>query len=155
MANDKAAAPGPYLEWRCHPARRRIWVTVGVTLLIFVTGGLVFTATSSKAFGVIAMVVMFMSLAKFYMPTKYRLTDEHFMVKTTTQTLQKEWSLYRSYYVDKNGVLLSPFVRPSRLENFRGLYLMFNNNRDEVVRFVKDHITPIEEAADGSKEKQE
>ena len=62
------------------------------------------------------------------------------MVKTTTQTLHKDWKVYRSYYVDKNGVLLSPFTEPTRLENFRGLYIMFNNNRDEVASFIKARI---------------
>ena len=131
---------GTVLEWRCHPATRKPLVTTGVTTLILVTGILVFFATASKAFGLIATLVMFASLAKFYFPTFYRLTDEKIMVKTTTQTLHKEWSIYRSYYPDKNGVLLSPFVRPSRLENFRGLYIMFNKNREEVIEFVKTHI---------------
>jgi hypothetical protein len=57
-----------------------------------------------------------------------------------TQTLHKDWSIYRSCYPDKNGILLSPFVRPSRLENFRGIYLMFADNGEEVTRFVKAHI---------------
>jgi hypothetical protein len=56
------------------------------------------------------------------------------------QELRKKWSQYRSCYPDKNGVLLSPFVRPSRLENFRGTYIRFWNNREEVVSFVKTMI---------------
>jgi hypothetical protein len=80
------------------------------------------------------------SLAKFYFPTRYRLDDTGIMVKTMTQTLKKEWTLYRSCYPDKNGILLSPFAEPSRLENFRGLYLMFDNNRDDVTAFCRSHI---------------
>jgi hypothetical protein len=85
-------------------------------------------------------VVLFASLAKFYLPTKYRLSDKRIMVKSTTQTVYKNWSQYRSFYPDRNGVLLSPFVRPSRLENFRGLYLIFENNKKDVIRFVENHI---------------
>ena len=44
------------------------------------------------------------------------------------------------YYVDKSGVLLSPFIRPSRLENFRGLYVRFAGNKDEVMRIVSERI---------------
>lgn len=130
----------PALEWTCHPVKRKPLVSALVTLFIFVVVALVYYTTASRAFGVLAAVVMLASLAKFYFPTTYRLTHDRITIKTTTQTLRKDWSIYRSCYPDKNGILLSPFIRPSRLENFRGVYLMFNNNRDEVTSFVKAHI---------------
>jgi len=128
------------LEWTCHPVKRKPLVSALVTLFIFAVVAIVYYTTASRAFGVLAAVVMLASLAKFYFPTTYRLTSNKITIKTTTQTLRKDWSIYRSCYPDKNGILLSPFIRPSRLENFRGLYLMFANNRDEVIEFVKAHI---------------
>jgi hypothetical protein len=44
-------------------------------------------------------------------------------------------------------VLLSPFAEPSRLENFRGLYVMFEGNRDAVTKFVQEHIRPVGQAS--------
>lgn len=132
---------GHELRWRCHPMKRRPWVTIAVTAFVGLVAVLVYYATEhSQAFATLALVVMFASLAKFYFPTKYKLTDKHVIVKTTTQTLTKEWAQYRSCHTDKNGILLSPFTRPTRLENFRGLYLMFANNRDVVIAFVKAHL---------------
>ncbi|MFH2047836.1 MAG: hypothetical protein ABIJ12_00160 [bacterium] len=128
------------LEWRCHPATRKPWVTLGVSVFVLVISMLVFAATDSKGFSFLSLLVMFASLAKYYFPTCYRMTDEKISIKTTTQTLHKEWKIFRSFYPDKNGVLLSPFVRPTRMENFRGLYVMFSNNRDEVMEYVKAHI---------------
>ncbi|MCJ7458582.1 MAG: hypothetical protein MUP17_06300, partial [candidate division Zixibacteria bacterium] len=61
-------------------------------------------------------------------------------VKFFFNTRKMEWGKYRSFYMDKNGVLLSPFEKPSRLENFRGIYLRFNQNKDEVVNFIKQRI---------------
>jgi hypothetical protein len=134
------ADEGPVLSWRCHPVKRRPVVSLAVTAFILLVGFLVYFATDSRGFTVLAMAILFASLAKFYFPTDYRLSDRNIKIRTTTQTLVKEWSLYRSCYADKNGVLLSPFARPSRLENFRGLYIMFENNRDEVTAFVKERI---------------
>jgi hypothetical protein len=60
------------------------------------------------------------------------------------------WDQFRSYYPDRNGVLLSPFVRPSRLENFRGFYLRFDGQSEDVLRVVKERIplnAPEESAA--------
>lgn len=133
---------GESLEWVCHPVKRKPLVSVGVILLILLVPVLVFSATASIGFAIFAFVVMIASLAKFFFPTRYKLDSTGVTVKTTIQALTKPWSLYRSFYPDKNGVLLSPFVEPSRLENFRGLYVMFADNKESVVAFVGKHILP-------------
>lgn len=131
---------GPVVQWHIHPVTRRPWVSTAVTFVILLFAALVFYSTDSKLFTVFSLVVLAASLAKFYFPTTYRLTSNAVQVKTTTQTLTKQWSLFRSYWPDKNGVLLSPFPVASRLENFRGLYLIFGDNRDEVMRFIESKI---------------
>lgn len=138
------------LAWTTHPLKRKPLAAVLVTVFILVAGFLVLVSTDSKAFGTLALVVLFASLAKFYFPTKYRLSDQRVTIKSTTQTIHKNWSQFRSFYPDKNGVLLSPFVQPSRLENFRGVYLMFENNKDEVLRFVTDHIGRTDDKPDNA-----
>jgi hypothetical protein len=131
---------GRVLEWTTHPVKRRPMVSIMVTVFVLLISLIVYYTTMSKMFGGLALVVMFASLAKFYFPTTYRLTDDRITIKTMTQTLHKDWAIYRSCYPDNNGILLSPFVRPSRLENFRGIYLMFSGNRDEVIQFVRERI---------------
>lgn len=128
------------LTWSCHPVKRKPLLSVGVTVLVSVIVALVYNTAQSVWFGLLAFVVMLLSLAKFYLPTHYKLTAQGIVIKTTTQTLKKHWKEYRSAYPDNNGILLSPFVEPSRLENFRGLYLMFNNNRSDVISYVNAHI---------------
>ncbi|MDD3731279.1 MAG: hypothetical protein PHU88_02770 [candidate division Zixibacteria bacterium] len=153
---EETDAEGQVLSWRCHPVKRRPWVSLAVTLFVLLISFLVFYATGSRAFTVLALVILMASLAKFYFPTEYRLSDKNIKIKTTTQTLVKDWAMYRSFYPDKNGILLSPFARPSRLENFRGLYIMFENNRDEVTAFVKERLgrtaSPALKSDDGDKE---
>jgi hypothetical protein len=131
---------GETLEWLAHPVRRKPLVSVAVTILIFVAAAIVFFSTNSMAFTLLALVVLAASLAKFYFPTRYRMTEKRLIVKTTTQTLSKEWKLYRNFYPDRNGILLSPFARQTRLENFRGLYILFSDNKDEVTAFVKRRL---------------
>lgn len=128
------------LKWRKHPLQKRPLAATLVTIFILVIGGLTLSVTGSKAFSVFALVVLFLSLAKFYLPTRFMLTEKFVVIKTTTQKIEKKWSEYRSFYPDKNGVLLSPFLEPSRLENFRGIYLMFENNKEEVLKIVEDMI---------------
>lgn len=132
---------GEVLEWSCHKARRKPLLTVGVSLLILAFGIIVFYATErSSAFAGLTLVILFLSLSRYFLPIRYRLTDRRIMIKTMTQTQYRDWSVFRSCYPDKNGILLSPFIQPSRLENFRGIYLLFNDNAQDVTEFVKSRI---------------
>jgi hypothetical protein len=140
---EQTAEAGETLEWMVHPVKRKPWISAAVSLFVVTVVAVVRMATDSHAFAVLAAIVMVASLAKFYFPTRYRLDEHKITVKTTTQTLTKEWSLYRSCYPDKNGILLSPFAQPSRLENFRGLYLMFAGNHESVTAFCRAHLGRI------------
>lgn len=88
----------------------------------------------------LSVVIMLGSLSSFFLPTRYELDDDKVKIRYLLSMRERKWGMFRSYYVDKNGVLLSPFERPSRLENFRGLYIRFDNNQDQVVDFVKSKI---------------
>ena len=107
---------------------------------LFAVALVVYGWTQSPWFMILALVIMLGSLAKFYFPTSYKLSGRGLTVKTTTQTLFKEWSIYRSCYPDKKGILLSPFAEPTRLENFRGLYVMFEGNKEQVTAFCRERI---------------
>ncbi len=141
--DDEAQDDGPVLEWVCHPAKKNLIRTVAVSLFIMVLVVIVYYMTYSIWFAILGFAILTGSLAAFYFPTRYKLTEREIVVKSTIQTNKRKWSQYRSCYPDKNGVLLSPFLRPSRLENFRGLYIRFWNNRDEVMAFVKKQIDKI------------
>ncbi|MEA1980083.1 MAG: hypothetical protein U9N54_03815 [candidate division Zixibacteria bacterium] len=132
------------LKWTVHPVKRRPLISIAVTFFIFLIGYIVNYSTQSQWFTILALVVLFGSLSKFYFPTIYELNNKMIIIKTTTQTLKKEWQLYRSYYPDKNGVLLSPYSEQTRMENFRGIYLMFEKNKDEVLKFIESNINKEE-----------
>lgn len=139
---------GEVLQWTTHPVRRNRLKAVVVTLFITLVAVITWYATDTFGFGLLALVVLFASIARYYFPTTYRLSDRRIRIKTITQTIYKEWSVYRSYYPDKSGILLSPFLEPSRLENFRGIYLIFSDNREEVIDFIKARINRGESSED-------
>jgi hypothetical protein len=140
-AEEKSTAENkPLLEYFCHPAKRDMRITGLTTVFIIVCIILVWLISYSIILTGLAVLILFGSLTGFYFPTRYYFYDDHLIVKTTMQTLRKEWTQYRSFYPDKNGVLLSPFTRPTRLENFRGLYIKFAGNRDQVMDIVRSKI---------------
>ncbi len=127
------------LEWASQPARestRKTLLLIGFLLFVWIyvyfwAGGF---------WTLLAVVLLGGSVLPYFALTKYKLDPEGVTVFKTFYKVQKRWSQFRSYYPDKSGVLLSPFSQPSRLENFRGLYLRFSGNRDEVLDYVSQKI---------------
>lgn len=128
------------LKWSSHPVKRNTLISVLVILFIFFVWLVVYLTTSSLLLTGLSVVIMLGSLSSFFLPTRYELDQEKVKIKSFLTTREREWNSFRSFYIDKNGVLLSPFPRPSRLENFRGIYVRFNQNKDQVVEFVKTKI---------------
>ena len=128
------------LSWDTIPARNRPIAASIVGVFVLVLAYLVYLWTASWFFVAISILVLWGSLSQFYVRTRFIFTERKVKVRYIINKVEKEWAQYRSYYVDKNGVLLSPFLRPSRLENFRGIYIRFSNNRDDVMEIVRQKI---------------
>ncbi len=92
-----------------------------------------------------AALLLYGSLTQFFTSTTFEFTNSKIRVNYIVNKVEKDWSQYRSYYTDKNGVLLSPFPGPSRLENFRGLYVRFAGNKDQVMAIVRQKINYVPE----------
>ncbi len=88
-------------------------------------------------FTLLGVLLVWTQIASFFLPTRYSLSDEKVPVAGLVGRKEKAWTEFRSFLVDRDGMLLSPFPGRSRLERFRGLSLQFNGNRDEVVAFVE------------------
>jgi hypothetical protein len=131
----------PIIEWIAHPARQRPLAAWLVSAFIAVIAVGIYSWTFSPIFTALATIILIGSLSGFYFPTHYRFYDDQIIVKYTLTTIKKEWSQFRSYYRDRNGVLLSPFAQPTRLENFRGIFLKFGEgDRDKILEIVKSKI---------------
>jgi hypothetical protein len=130
----------PSLRWSSHPLKRNAWVSILVVIFLFAVWSGVYLTTGNPLLLALSVVIMLGSLSSFFLPTRYELDDDKVKIIYLISMRERKWGTFRSYYVDKNGVLLSPFERPSRLENFRGLYIRFNQNKEQVVDFVKSRI---------------
>ncbi|OGC81302.1 MAG: hypothetical protein A2W07_06260 [candidate division Zixibacteria bacterium RBG_16_43_9] len=139
-AEKNFTSPGQVLKWIDHPLKKSRKNLLIVVLFLILAPTVVFFSTKSIFFLFLSIIFLLGSLSTFFLPTTYELSEDSLKVKFFFNTRKMEWGKYRSFYVDKNGVLLSPFEKPSRLENFRGIYLRFNQNKDEVVNFIKQRI---------------
>jgi hypothetical protein len=125
------------LSWISHPAIIRKKATVATLIFIGIILAIVYYMTTSILMVLLALVIFSGALSTYFFPTRYEISPEKIKIKYIFTKVEKDMSMFRSYYPDKRGVLLSPFTRPSRLENFRGIYLRYHDNKDEVDSFVR------------------
>jgi hypothetical protein len=128
------------LEWTCHPARRQPGkaVAAGVFSLACAVAAAVWTGV--VFWGIFFFVVLAVSIAPFYLPTRFVLDDKGVEKVYLGVPQRRSWSQFQSWYRDRNGVLLSPFPRPSFLESYRGIYVRFEENEEDVVAFIRERM---------------
>jgi len=147
----------PLYEWIFHPARVNWLVTTLVTVFLFLLLVIVYWLTESRLFTVIATIVLVGSMRAFYFATTYQLFEDRIKVIYTLSSISRPWGLYRSFYPERTGVFLSPFTRPSRLENFRGLFVRYGSaDRQKILQIIgrklkkeEDERTDVSPASPG------
>jgi hypothetical protein len=146
MANRKSRAKITELIWTAHPAKERPRATILLVLFIIALEIGIYFSFQSLFIVLLAPVFLVASLSAFIFPTSYRLDYEGVTVKGVIFRHTRPWTQFRTYYADKRGVQLSTFVRPSRLDPFRGMSLLFSkDNREEVLGFVRQRLAIAKE----------
>jgi hypothetical protein len=136
--NPDDASEATVLEWRVHlfrserPYRSVIAVSAVVTALaggwVFIQDPFVLTAY---------FIILFFALGEFFFPVKYRITNKGVYKFAWIGPRFMDWKRIKRAYKNEFGVKLSIFSEPSPFESFRGLFIRFGENRDEVVSTVR------------------
>ncbi len=130
------------LSWTVHPLVEN-W-RKSVLLILFLTLLLLFIYLGFQLIYVAILSAIFLigSLYKYFLPFHHQFeTDKLIITSCCFYKLERSWETFRSFYVDANGVLLSPFAHPTRLENFRGVYIRFGKHPpEEVINFIISKI---------------
>ena len=106
-----------------HPAKENIGRTIGIAIVIVLAG--VFSAfyMGHSLFAVFAIVVLFLGLGQYFLPTTYGTDENGVIKKIAGQKWGKPWSYFLRHLVFEDGIFLSPMPKPSRLDKFRGWFL--------------------------------
>jgi hypothetical protein len=135
------------MTWKSHPIvdffPKSILAVIAVVGLSLLFG----FAFANAGFGIVAFVILFLSMLTYFCPVYYRIDESTLTVQFLILTHKRSLKEFRSYYHNSAGVNFSTFSSPSRLDSFRGNYVRFNSNRDEVLAFLKD-VFPKEEKSE-------
>jgi hypothetical protein len=130
----------PQYVWVVHPLfdspKKSVFL---VFFLICLLVGIQFLF-GSLGITLLSIVFLFGSLRQYFLPFRYEVYNNQITVSSFLSKQDRAWNEFRSYYVDQHGILLSPFPKPSRLENFRGIYVRFGLDRSMVLDLIQSKI---------------
>lgn len=127
------------LRWTVHPllrdARRGLLLTIAF-VLAWGAGEMILGPSGL----LIAMLATVVPMAHYLFPNEYTLSDEGASVRVLLPSGVKAWDRFIGYTVYPDGVLVAydPLVLRNRIN--KGLFLYFQDNRDEVVAFLERHL---------------
>ena len=111
-------------SWVCHPLVEEPWPkSAALVAAIFAFSALAAAAFEGLLYGAIALAVLSGSVSRFLLPTSYEIGGSGIAVSHLFRRRLRAWEEIRRVEVRKDGLFLSPFPRPSRLDSYRGLFL--------------------------------
>jgi len=123
------------LRWQVHLAKeepRKLFVVIAAIVAM--------AALALVWIGPIGVIttafVLVGALSEFLLPITFIITPTHVSASTLVGKRIMAWKDAKKCYVTDDGVKISPLPRASRLEAFRGVYLLFGDHKQEVLDIV-------------------
>ena len=125
------------LRWQVHLAREQPRKLAVVVAAVSASALLAYAWVGNVIFAAAMIVAVLGALSDFLFPVTYTLTLTQASASTPVGKRVIAWKDVRKCYLDDFGVKLSSLKRRSRLEAYRGVYLRFGDNREEVLEAVR------------------
>jgi len=131
------ATTEPVLVWKVHLLRespRKVLLVIPIVAISLVAG---YIFTHSLLVLAVTLFLFVSALIEYLFPIRYELTSRGASAYTLLGRTTIEWERVRKYYIDDYGIKLSPLPSQGRLEPYRGVYLRFGRNKNEVMEVVR------------------
>lgn len=138
--NDATTQPVEIIAWRAHPAAERLGRAMLASLAVLAASAGIATIGESAYWGAVAFIVLVLALNRFFLPSRFSIDEEGIVARHPLRTVRFRWDELRRFSHDQYGGYLSRRVRPSRMDAFSGMHLLFGADRDAVVACIEDQL---------------
>ncbi len=139
------AVPKGRLEqcaWSCHPLREESTLkSVLLSATISMCAAVMAVGLGSPVYGIISLIVLVAAMLGYLLPTDYLIDSEGASWKLLVWR-RRRWATFRRVVRHPDGLFLSSFRQPHRLDSFRGVFLRFGAgvDGDEIDSLVRAHV---------------
>ena len=132
--------PAAEMIWKARPVSNAQGRGLFVIALILILSIAVAFWMKSPYWGIFGFLVLFLSLESFFFATTYRLGEDGVEVRKRFSKSFRGWDTFRSVYVDRRGVTLSPYDGRAFMEPYRASRIIFAGNREAVLECIRSRI---------------
>ncbi len=136
MAKDEGQVAEEVYRWRVHLLRRQPERLPVVLLVLVGAPVLGLWLMGHWLFALAAFWMIFSATADYLMPIRYEI-DATGVRQRGWSPRRMRWEQVKRVVWGEQGVLLSPFAQPSRLDAFRGVFLWYGDQPDTVRMWVE------------------
>jgi hypothetical protein len=127
--------------WTAHPWRSESPVkSASLVIVILGTSVVVGLSFESGFLVFFSFVVLTAAMSRYFLPTHYAIDVQGIAISHVGICRRYSWGQFRRVTRHCDGLFLSPFDRPSRLDSFQGQFLRTDHHTDEVFHVVQHHI---------------
>ncbi len=127
-------------SWQAHPAAERIGAALVGSLIVIAAAGAIYASFQSIEWSVLALVVLVLSLNRFYFRSRFHIDSEGITARFPLRSQRCRWADIRRFMVDDHGGYLSTRARRSWLDAYRGLHILFGRQRPAVIDQIRTHL---------------
>jgi hypothetical protein len=138
-AGSEKPAETVILAWSVHLGKGRpVRLAIGLAAIAG-SAALAYLLMRNPITPVVMTFVLLAALADLFFPTHFRITTQGAYRRNFLSSAGIRWKDVRKCYLGSDGIKVSPLPRRSRLEAFRGIYLLFGDlDRETVIEKVKE-----------------
>ncbi|MCB5249857.1 MAG: hypothetical protein RBS16_06380 [Candidatus Cloacimonadales bacterium] len=140
----------PVIEWFSFPFIDFPKKSIILVLFLFFMGYILWNIAvvnwDQPLYYMLGVLILFIGIAPYFVPTKYEFYEYHLIIRYPIVKIEKRYSDYGSFYVDKKGIMLSTFKQVSRLDAFRGQSIRFSKDQSEreaIIVFLKERLIQL------------
>jgi len=131
-------------SWVVHPlGQEPRWRSAALVAIIAATSVLAAASLDGLLYGLFSAVALTLSMSRYFLPTRYRVDGDGVAWRLFTWR-RRPWRDFARVDERPDGLFLSPFARPTRLDPYRGLHLRFGPGADgpAVAALARSHVAP-------------
>jgi len=129
------------ITWTSHPIKDEPRLKSACLIFIIIATSIIIGwSFQSNTFAWVSFILLTLAMARYFLSTKYTLDETGVTISILGYQKPFTWAQFNRADQHADGIFLSPFSTPHRLDTFRGQFLKTGAQTHEIFHVVQQHI---------------
>jgi hypothetical protein len=140
VEEDSGPPPPSPIRWRSWPVRDSAVRTALAAAVMLAVGAAVYGVTGRVVLAAVALAALAVACWRFFLPIEYELGETGVGQRLFGRRRRIPWRAIARFELFESGLLLMPDADHSPIAPLQGLYLPWNNHRNEILATVRHYV---------------